>query len=374
MTDSYMDKIIAATKSGKDIGYIYFDMHSDGTINPSVIKGLAEYMRESTGRLFREEDILSQDNEDENRIILVLFSPPGHKDTFTDNGLKLVSDRAILKARKYLNETGNNSVLVSSGWIIIKDYQDIDPKTLLKTAYSQAHLLSEKDKVTAELISNVSHELRTPLTCIKGYTESLMDGAMENPQLREKFLNIIHEESERLERLINFLLDISMIESRQIQMKCSETNLEELIIKACNVARPKAEANGITITFNSSTADSEAYADEDRIVQLLIILLDNAIKYSGEGKTIEAELSRNGMFFEISVSDHGCGIPESERKRVFERFYRCEGLRNIKKAGSGLGLAIAKSIAESHGGTIDIDKDYKSGCRFRIKIPYSVPD
>ena len=160
-----------------------------------------------------------------------------------------------------------------------------------------------------------------------------------------------------------------MMESRQIQMKCKDTDIIELINKVIDIMTPYADKKDIVIkTLNSGAIIIDI--DEDRIKQLLIILIDNAIKYSSPGTTVLINCKNENNSCILSVEDQGTGIPDSEKERVFERFYRFEK-NNGRNDGRGLGLAIARFITESHGGVIYVDKGYKKGCRFIIKLPLS---
>lgn len=376
------ERFIQTTKNGGNVGYIYFEIQNydalletyGGKDLKDLVHGLINTMRANKGKLFRDNDLFAGDPESPYRVVLFLFSPPRRKDSFTDTDLKIVSRRTLHKINAYLSDSGpcGKAARTDSGCVIMgsKDYIQ-DMRTTMRIAYKHASMLADKDRVMAELISNASHELRTPLTCIKGYTESLLDGAMEDRDLCKRFLDVINEEAGRLERLINDLLDISMIESRQIQMKCDETDLIRTVKTACEIIKPKADREGIGIVFKSDLDTAETFADDDRIKQLLIILLDNAVKYSPPGGAVTAAVGKDGDHIVISVSDQGEGIPDLDKSRVFERFYRVAGQ---KKEGRGLGLSIAKYIAEAHGGSIEIDRDYTEGSRFTVRIPAVMDD
>ncbi len=372
----------SAFDNGKDVGYVYFEVvepdeiiedYSKKELN-ILMNNLLIGMRDRAGRLFREEDSFIIDPENSYRFILFLFSPPRNNTTFSETDLKLVSTRIMRHLEMCVREECGyreiaEHVQFESGYVNLGRDTGLSLDLLIYTAYRQAAFLAQREKITAELLSNISHELRTPLTCIKGYAESLLEGAIDNRELCEKFIKIINEEACRLERLINDLLDMTMMESRQIQMKCKDTDIIRLINDVIDIMTPYAEKKEIIIkSINSGSTIIDI--DEDRIKQLLIILIDNAIKYSNTGTTVLIDCKNENNSCFLTVEDQGTGIPDNEKERVFERFYRFEK-NNNRKDGRGLGLSIARFIVESHGGIIYIDKGYKKGCRFIIKLPLS---
>ena len=368
----------------KEVGYIYFEISNYDALLDSypkkdldaLVSHLGESMKEQKGKLFREGDSLVVNPKHPWRFLLFLFSPPRHKETFTDTDLKLVSTRGMYKLNLFLQEECGyrevaESACLDSGYSSIHSESEfkLTFEQMVFMAHKQASFQAHKDKIMAALISNISHELRTPLTCIKGYAESLLEGAYKKKELCKKFITIINEESQRLERLIYDLLDISMIDSRQIQMKCKEVDVCQLIRLVCDTMNPWAEKAEIKLEEKLFTDSLVIDIDPDRIKQVLVILIDNAVKYSKKDTTIEVALEKEDHNYLIKVTDQGIGISDSEKFRVFERFYRSEGLKNIKKEGRGLGLSIAKFIVESHGGSISIDKEYRKGSRFLIRLP-----
>jgi two-component system phosphate regulon sensor histidine kinase PhoR len=211
--------------------------------------------------------------------------------------------------------------------------------------------------------------LRTPLTCIKGYAETLLEGALSEPELAMRWMKVIHEEAGRLERLIRDLLDLSMIEAHQVEMHFNEVDLGGLLTHTAAVLAPHGKATGVTIEVVMPDNVPLWRADEDRLSQVITNLVDNAIKYSPAQGVVTVKLSFDRDLAEIEVIDRGTGIPEDELPRIFERFYRVEKGSAARFGGRGLGLSIAMHIVEAHGGELRVESKLHEGTRFRVSLP-----
>jgi two-component system phosphate regulon sensor histidine kinase PhoR len=220
-----------------------------------------------------------------------------------------------------------------------------------------------------QFIANVSHELRTPLTCIRGFTETLLEGGIEDVDLAKRWLQIINDEAQRLENLIKDLLDISMIEARQVQMRFRKTDIRRMAEDIHAVLQPYAQKSSVELSLALPNKMPLVLADQDRLRQVIINLVDNAIKYSPHRTPVRMEVSSNNRDAMLSVIDQGAGIPASELTHIFERFYRVEKGVSSKYSGRGLGLAIAKHIVEAHGGSIKVESEVGKGSRFTIHLP-----
>jgi two-component system phosphate regulon sensor histidine kinase PhoR len=219
-----------------------------------------------------------------------------------------------------------------------------------------------------EFVANVSHELRTPLSLIKGYTETLLDGAKDDPEVALKFLQTIDRNAERLKLLIEDLLIISELESGRIRLQLQPVPLAPLVAKLCEDFRPRTGARGVKLV--NEVDELIAQADPDRLQQVLSNLVDNAIKYgrSDGTVTIRAQTAADGKI-ELCVADDGPGIPTEARDRVFERFYRVDKARSREQGGTGLGLSIVKHIVQSHGGRVWVESELGQGSRFYFSLP-----
>ncbi len=237
--------------------------------------------------------------------------------------------------------------------------------------------LKELESVQTEFVGNVSHELRTPLSLIKGFTETLLDGAMNDPQQAGRFLQKIDKHSDRLLFLIEDLLAISRLESGQVALNVQQVDLHELAQRVLDdlAARAMGRRNMLE---NLIPPDTTVWADGDRMQQVLFNLADNAIKYGkSEGRvTINAAAAANEKM-EVVVADDGAGIPPDSIARVFDRFYRVDRARSRDSGGTGLGLAIVKHIVQAHGGEAWVKSELQKGSQFHShnsKKSRSAPD
>ncbi len=228
--------------------------------------------------------------------------------------------------------------------------------------------LRQLERTREEFVANVSHELRTPLSLIKGYAETLLDGAVENPEVARKFLSTIDRNAERLKLLIEDLLTISELESGRVKLALQPAALDPIIGKVFADHQSVAEAKAVELKTQSSGI--LVSADPGRIEQVLSNLVNNAIKYGHrQGRvTVRARDVGNG-FAEITVEDDGPGIPEEAIDRIFERFYRLDKARSRDQGGTGLGLSIAKHIVQSHGGKLWVVSRPGQGATFHFTLP-----
>ena len=221
-----------------------------------------------------------------------------------------------------------------------------------------------------DFVANVSHELKTPLTTIKSYTETLMDGCPEDPQVANDFLQIIDSETDRMARLVRDLLQLSRLEYKQDRMHKQVLNLTELLKIA--VLKVKLQSEGKSQQLNSlfsQRKEALAYVDKDRMEQVLMNLLSNAIKYTEPGGRIDVDLRLEEEQIRIIVKDNGIGIPKEDLSRVFERFFRVDKARSGGMGGTGLGLSITKQIIDEHEGKILIDSIEGKGTTVTILLP-----
>lgn len=225
------------------------------------------------------------------------------------------------------------------------------------------------ERMRSEFVANVSHELRTPITAVRGFSETLLDGAMDDPVITKQFLQIINDESERLTRLINELLELSKIESGHIQFRHEPVDLVKLVERTVVRYNHQAEQSGLTIRTELPEQPVELIADGDRVAQVLINLLGNAIAYTTTGGVVTVGVENAGSDVVLRVEDTGIGIPEEDLPRLFERFYRVDKARARRSGGTGLGLAIVKHIVEGHHGRVVVTSEVGKGSCFRVYLP-----
>jgi two-component system phosphate regulon sensor histidine kinase PhoR len=228
--------------------------------------------------------------------------------------------------------------------------------------------LKQLERTRQELVANVSHELRTPLSLIRGYVETLLDGAKDNPEIAPKFLQTIERNAERLQLLIEDLLTISELESGRVKLNLQPVSLKDLTDSVVADFKSRADAKKIVLT--NQVPDLSARADADRVEQVLCNLIDNAIKYGrSQGTVVVSARSVAGGQVEVSVRDDGPGIPPESLERVFERFYRVDKARSREQGGTGLGLSIVKHIVQGHGGRAWARSELGHGATFNFTLP-----
>jgi len=218
--------------------------------------------------------------------------------------------------------------------------------------------LRRLENIRRDFVANVSHELRTPVTVIKGYSETLLDGLItSDPQKTAEFVQIILNHSERLTALLNDLLSLSEMESPDFSFQMTSISVESTFNKVSSLLKGKADAKKVAIVVPDLSRLPAVMADQGRLEQVMVNLLDNAIKYSPEGGQIRISAVEEGEFIRIAVIDSGPGVPVASIPRLFERFYRVDSGRSRTEGGTGLGLAIVKHIVQLHGGTVGVENN-----------------
>jgi two-component system phosphate regulon sensor histidine kinase PhoR len=229
--------------------------------------------------------------------------------------------------------------------------------------------LRRLERVRSEFVANVSHELRTPLTCIKGYLETLLDGALDDRAHARRFLEVAGTHAERLDRLIDDLLELSNIESGRVTLAPVRLDLGDVVTGVAAMFEGTAAQKGQTVE-RAVPRGLAVRADRDRLVQILVNLVDNAVKFTPEEGRIrvEAEPGPDGRV-EIRVKDSGIGIPSTELPRITERFYRVDKTRSREIGGTGLGLAIVKHLVQAHGGELRVESTLGRGTTVSFTVP-----
>ncbi|EAK8939865.1 HAMP domain-containing histidine kinase [Listeria monocytogenes] len=226
------------------------------------------------------------------------------------------------------------------------------------------------ENVRSEFVTNVSHELKTPVTALKGFAETLLDGAMYDEVLLKKFLTIIKEESDRLHRLIMDILALSRIEQNPVAENVELVDVDEVIEQSARTIFEMATEKNIRVTIPEKTSSSVMVeTNRDKLQQILINLLSNAINYTPVDGKVEVQLMEQEAEVIIEVTDNGIGIPAKDIDRVFERFYRVDKARSRHSGGTGLGLSIVKHLVENCGGRIEVESQEEVGSTFRVTLP-----
>ncbi|MEH7114643.1 ATP-binding protein [Neobacillus niacini] len=228
--------------------------------------------------------------------------------------------------------------------------------------------LKKLEKMRKDFVANVSHELKTPVTSIKGFTETLLDGAMNNKDTLEAFLSIIYKESDRMQSLIQDLLDFSKIEQQEFQLNIQDFDLSELINEVITMLNKKALSKDIRLELDYKREELYIQGDHDRLKQVIINLVNNAILYTPAKGYIKISLFEYEKTVKIHVKDSGIGIKREEIPRIFERFYRVDRARSRDSGGTGLGLAIVKHLVDAHHGNITVRSTLGKGSEFIIEL------
>ena len=226
------------------------------------------------------------------------------------------------------------------------------------------------ERVRRDFVANVSHELKTPITAIRGFTETLLDGALEDPEAARRFLRIIEDNTERMARIVEDLLALAQLEQAEgvmppLRVPVSLAEVADAAVRACTAA---ARERGIRVEVDVP-GDLSCRGDASLLERALVNLVDNAIKYSEPGRPVTVRGRREGREIVLEVEDRGCGIAPEHLPRIFERFYRADKARSRKLGGTGLGLAIVKHVAQVHGGRVEVDSAPGRGSTFRLRLP-----
>ncbi len=234
--------------------------------------------------------------------------------------------------------------------------------------------VKQLESIRQDFVANVSHELRTPLSMIKGYVETLQDGAKNDPVSLARFLNIIQKHADRLAFLIEDLLTLSRLDSGRMQLNFQNLEIHDEVERVVRDLTDRAAQRKIAL-INALPAGIQIKADPERLSQILVNLLDNAIKYGRpEGRVeVGGGMVQDGLV-ELFVRDNGPGIPAESVSRVFERFYRVDRARSRDQGGTGLGLAIVKHLVQSHGGKVWLESTLGKGCCFHFTLPLAAAE
>lgn len=226
------------------------------------------------------------------------------------------------------------------------------------------------EKVRTDFVTNASHELRTPITALKGFAETLLDGAKEDPDTLEQFLTIIHDEANRLEVLVNDILELSKAEQKQVPLQQEQVNLNEVVRACFLLVNQRAEEKELVLRLVTPLPEPLIIeGDKSRVQQVISNLIYNSVNYTDKGGKITVMLEKEGDTAVIHVADTGIGIPEEDLARIFERFYRVDKARSRNSGGTGLGLSIVRYLVKNLNGSITVNSTLGMGSTFTVRLP-----
>ncbi len=286
-------------------------------------------------------------------------------DEVANDGIRdIVSESLAGKLASGVSHHGDRVILINAAPMRDENQNAIASVVIMSDVTEQKRL----EQAQKDFISNASHELRTPISSLKGFVELLEGGAKEKKDVRDSFLRTMRTEIDRLARLVDELLVLAQYDSGTVKLKLERCDVGELMGDVYSIASPIADSSGIGIVLNVEASLPKVTCDRDKIVQVLLIFVDNAIKHSDQGKTIklEAKKAPDGKV-ELSVIDEGPGIAPEEMDKIFDRFYHKPNAKTAPK-GAGLGLSIAREIVDAHGSTIQVDSNPGKGSRFSFSL------
>lgn len=229
--------------------------------------------------------------------------------------------------------------------------------------------MRQLEELRRDFVANVSHELRTPLTSIQAFAEALMDGLITDQETHRKYLKVIHEETLRLKRLISELLDLSSMDSGKLNWRMAPLELKGIILSVLEKLKPQLDEKGIRVQTDLADGLPPVLGNGDRMEQVLINLVHNALQFTPRGGHIAVSESLDGDRIRVSVADNGEGIPEEELPHIWERFHKVDKSRTRGQGGTGLGLSIVKHIIDAHKGHVEVDSELGRGSVFTFYLP-----
>jgi two-component system phosphate regulon sensor histidine kinase PhoR len=240
-------------------------------------------------------------------------------------------------------------------------------KKMFKKEKTDIEHLERLQKMRSQFLANVSHELRTPIFSIQGYIETLLNGAIDDKNVNLRFLQKANENTIALNNLLNDLIDISMIESGEMRMSFRYFKINDFINQIVKENNKVAEDKSLELKYIPASKDLEVFGDKEKLKQVMINLIHNAIKYTEKGSVVVI-VEENERNVKVIVKDTGIGIPENYYDRIFERFFRVDKARSRSQGGTGLGLAIVKHIVEAHNSKIEVSSQIDKGSKFSFLL------
>lgn len=253
--------------------------------------------------------------------------------------------------------------------VSLSEVQGLPDEEKTMIVFHDVTRLKKLERIRTDFVANVTHEIRTPLTAVIGYLETLQAGALENPEDAKRFIDIMLKQARRLNRLVEDLMTISRIELGEVLLHFEEIVLPEVTENVISLLDATAAAKKIKIQNRLPQNLPQIKADRDRLIQVLVNVLDNAVKFTPDGGLITIDAEEKAENVELTISDTGIGIPREEIQRLGERFYRVDKTRSRELGGTGLGLSIVKHLMIAHGGRMEIESQMGKGTKVLLFFP-----
>ncbi len=303
--------------------------------------------------------------------LLSLWYAEEEQDTYEDSqlpeGLLELFRKVVVQETKQIMEVD----LGKANWVIVMT--PLYNQTKIRGAVAVLRDMTEErllDKMRKDFIANVSHELRTPMVMLQGYSEAILDDIASTDEEKKELVQIIYDESLRLGRLVNELLDLARMESGKVQLNLEEVRIHEFVEKIIRKFQGVSKEKNITLEAHFYNIIYSYVFDLDRMEQVLTNLIDNAMRHTEAGGKVELGIEKLEKGLQLQVTDTGSGIPKEDLPFVFERFYKADKARTRGISGTGLGLAIARNIVQTHGGEMKVSSEFGEGTTFTVFLPY----
>jgi two-component system phosphate regulon sensor histidine kinase PhoR len=364
----------AISEIGSQLGIKIEEISKEKDYLQTILKGMMEgvLVVDGRGRILMVNDAL--------RRLLSLASDVSDKmplEIIRNAELERAIRKAIQEGENValeldLDKSGEKTIEVNVVSILTTNRRIDEDSEGIRGAIAVFHditRLKQLEKIRQDFVANVSHELRTPLTTIKGYAETLLDGALKEDQAFQ-FVQVIKRHTDRLTKIVEDLLMLSRIETKEFQLKLEVVSVQDFIDDIIDFVKEPAEKKKISLSRNEIPSSLAAQADRSYLEQILINLLDNAIKYTPEGGRVTVSaIEGDSKVIQFLVADNGIGIPKEDLSRIFERFYRVDKGRSKEMGGTGLGLSIVKHLVQAHGGRVWVESQPGKGSTFYFTLP-----
>jgi len=378
-----IDFIEGKLKAQEALGLITIDFTSSSKVKElygldfyrKIFNYIANFLLSIKGKAFRSEDIVLTNDYRDDQLIILLTSKPRYKKNLDIYNLKIAAIRIVSEIKSNLSkreeEFDKIKLIIdnlSYGYSIMKYQDNKSIKTLIFDAFSEAYLREKFDEINEKIISMVSHELRTPLTSIKGFAETILQEDLSKEEIM-KFVQIIYNEANRLNNLVNAILDISRIESAKLHFKRKKVDVKDIVENVLELVYPRIK--NLDLVINRDYDDEQEYpvfVDEEKLEQIILNLVDNSIKYTPLGGEITIGISKEDSEVLVYVKDTGIGIPDRDKPKIFEKFFRTSLSMSVAQ-GTGLGLVIVKYLVETFGGRIWFESEISKGTTFYFTLP-----